>query len=61
LQSNCQIQTVEKAFFECKDTPGKKSLAFLFKEINAIKMQLKPEKTTSRKKRKTESLLCSLY
>jgi hypothetical protein len=37
--------------------PGKKSLAFLFEEINALKRQLKPEKTASSKKRKAESIL----
>jgi hypothetical protein len=31
-------------------------LAFLFEEINALKRQLKPEKTASSKKRKTESI-----
>jgi hypothetical protein len=46
-----------------KAGPGKKSLAFLvlFEEINALKskLQLKPEKTTSSKKRtrKAESIL----
>jgi hypothetical protein len=35
-----------------KAGPGKMSLAycFLFEEINALKMQLKPEKTASSKK-----------
>jgi hypothetical protein len=32
-------------------------LAFLFEEINAVKRQLKPEKTASSKKRKAESIL----
>jgi hypothetical protein len=32
-------------------------LAFLFEEINALKRQLKPEKTASSKKRKAESIL----
>jgi hypothetical protein len=32
-------------------------LAFLFEEIDAIKKQLKPEKTASSKKRKAESIL----
>jgi hypothetical protein len=32
-------------------------LGFLFKEINALKRHLKPEKTTSSKKRKAESIL----
>jgi hypothetical protein len=42
----------KKACFEAKAGPGKKSLAFLFEEINALKRQLKPEKTASSKKRK---------
>jgi hypothetical protein len=47
---------------EAKAGPGKKSLAFLvlFEEINALKRQLKPEKTTSSKKRKAESILFSI-
>jgi hypothetical protein len=59
LQRNRQIKQQKKACFEAKDEPGKKSLAFLFKEINALKrqLQLKPEKTTSSKKRKAESIL----
>jgi hypothetical protein len=32
-------------------------LAFLFEEINALKRQLKPEKTAISKKRKAESIL----
>jgi hypothetical protein len=46
----------KKPHFEAKDGPGKKSLAFLilFKAINALKRQLKPEKTTSSKKRNKE-------
>jgi hypothetical protein len=51
----------KKACFEAKDGPRKKSLAFLFEEINALKRQLKPEKTASSKKRKAESILSSLY
>jgi hypothetical protein len=51
----------KKARFEAKAGPGKKSLAFLviFKEINALKRRLNPEKTASSKKRtrKTESIL----
>jgi hypothetical protein len=43
--------------FEAKAGPGKKSLAFLFEEINALKRQLKPEKTASSKKRKGKSIL----
>jgi hypothetical protein len=40
-----------KECFETKAEPGKKSLAFLFliEEINALKRQLKPEKTASSK------------
>jgi hypothetical protein len=34
-----------------------KNSAFFFEEINALKRQLKPEKTAGRKKMKTESLL----
>jgi hypothetical protein len=43
--------------------PGKKSLAFLFEEINALKRQLNPEKSASSKKRtiKAESILFSFY
>jgi hypothetical protein len=33
-----------------KAEPGKKSLAFLFEEIDAPKRQLEPEKTASSKK-----------
>jgi hypothetical protein len=49
----------KKPRFEAKAEPGKKSLAFLvlFEEINALKRQLKPEKTASSKKRKAESIL----
>jgi hypothetical protein len=44
----------KKACFEVKAGPGKKSLAFsfLFEEINALKRQLKSNKTASSKKRK---------
>jgi hypothetical protein len=42
----------KKTRFEAKDGPGKKSLAFLFEEINALKRQLNHEKTASSKKRK---------
>jgi hypothetical protein len=41
----------KKAHFKAKAGPGKKSLAFLFEEINALKRELKPEKTASTKKR----------
>jgi hypothetical protein len=49
----------KEACFEAKAGPGKKSLAFLFEEINSLKrqLQLKPEKTESSKKRKAESIL----
>jgi hypothetical protein len=52
-------QKNNKACFEAKAGPGKKSLALLFEEINALKrqLQLKPEKTASSKKRKAESIL----
>jgi hypothetical protein len=44
----------KKARFEVKAEPGKKSLAFLFEEINAFKKQLKPGKTAKSKKRKAK-------
>jgi hypothetical protein len=52
-------QKNNKACFEAKAGPRKKSLAFIFEEINALKrqLQLKPEKTSSSKKRKAESIL----
>jgi hypothetical protein len=40
----------KKARFESKSGPGKKSLAFLFKEINELKRYLKPERTERSKK-----------
>jgi hypothetical protein len=43
-------QKNNKACFEAKTGPGKKSLAFLFEEINTLKIQLKFEKTASSKK-----------
>jgi hypothetical protein len=50
---NLKIEQQKKACFEAKAGPRKKSLAFLvlFEEINALKRQLKPEKTASSKKR----------
>jgi hypothetical protein len=49
----------KESYFEVKSGPGKKSWVFLFEEINELKryVQLKPEKTSSSKNRKTESLL----
>jgi hypothetical protein len=46
----------KKARFEAKTGTGKKSLAFLFEEVNALKkqLQLKPGKTASSKKRNNE-------
>jgi hypothetical protein len=49
------------ACFEAKAGPRKKSLAFLFEEIDALKRQLKPKKTASSKKRKAEYLLSPLH
>jgi hypothetical protein len=48
---------------EAKAGPGKKSLAFsfLFGEINAVKRQLKPEKTASSKKSTKEGSINILY
>jgi hypothetical protein len=60
-------QKNNKAGFEAKAGPGKKSLAFLilFEEINALKrqLQLKPKKTAGSKKRtsKAESIFYFLY
>jgi hypothetical protein len=50
--SRFKQQKKNKARFEAKAGPGKKSLALLFEEINALKskLQLKPEKTASSKK-----------
>jgi hypothetical protein len=50
-------QKKRKACFEAKALPKMTSLAFLFEEINAIKRQLKPEKTASSQKSKAESIL----
>jgi hypothetical protein len=47
----------KKAWFEAKVALGKKSLVFLFEEIDALKRHLKPEKTASSKKKKPESIL----
>jgi hypothetical protein len=46
----------KKAIFQAKAGPRKKSLAFLFlfEEINALKRQLKPEKSASSKKSNKE-------
>jgi hypothetical protein len=52
-----QFPTSSNNHFDDKYRSGKKSLAFLFEEINALKRQLKPEKTASSKKRKAESIL----
>jgi hypothetical protein len=54
-------QKNNKANFEEKAGPRKKSSVFLFEEINVLKRQLKPEKTENSKKRKSESILYSLY
>jgi hypothetical protein len=54
-------QKKNKACFEAKAGPGKKSLAFLFEEINALKRQLTPEKTASSKQRKPKSILSTEY
>jgi fatty acid-binding protein DegV len=51
----------EKVHFEAKAGSEKKSLAFLFEEINALKRQLKPEKTASSKNRKVESILSTEF
>jgi hypothetical protein len=48
------LNSRKKACFEAKAEPGKKPLVFLFEEINALKRQLKPEKTTCSKKTNKE-------
>jgi hypothetical protein len=62
---NLNSKKINKACFEAKGGPGKKSLAFsfLFKEIHALKRQFKPEKTASSKKRtrKAESILSTEF
>jgi hypothetical protein len=52
LNAKFKQQKKNKACFEAKSGPGKKSLAFifLFEEMNALKRQLKPEKTASSSK-----------
>ena len=50
-----KMKQQKKVRFETKAAPERKSLAFLFEEINALKRQLKP--VTKNKKRKAESLL----
>jgi hypothetical protein len=47
----------QKACFGAKSGPENNSLALLFEEINAFTSQLKPEKTSNRKKRKAGSIL----
>jgi hypothetical protein len=58
-----QQKKKKKPSFEAKSGLGNNSLAFLFlfEEINALKRQLKPEKTASSKKRKAESILSPLH
>jgi hypothetical protein len=59
LKRNCQFKQQKKARFGAKADLRKKSLAlsFLFEDINALKTQLKAEKTASSKKWKAESIL----
>jgi hypothetical protein len=58
-EQSSNLKQQEKACCEGKAGPGKKALAFLFlfEEINAIKRQLKPEKTVSSNYKKAESIL----
>jgi hypothetical protein len=60
-KANCSVvakfKQQKKACFETKAEPGRKSLAFLFVEINALNIQFKPEKTASSKKRNAEPFL----
>jgi hypothetical protein len=61
LQNNRQLKQQKKAFCEAKAGPGKKSLAFLFEEMNALKRQLMPEKSANSKKRKDKTECISCY
>jgi hypothetical protein len=45
-----KLKQQKKACFEAKSVPSKKSLAFLFKESNTLKRQLKPGKAARSKK-----------
>jgi hypothetical protein len=49
-----KLKLQKKSYFEAKIGPRKKSLAFIFEDMNALKWQLKPEKTASSKKRNKE-------
>jgi hypothetical protein len=49
-----KLKQQKKACFESQAGPRKKSLAFIFEEINALKRQLKPKKTASSKKSNKE-------
>jgi hypothetical protein len=51
----------KKAYSKAKAGPGKKSLTFIFEEINALKRQLKPEKTASSKKSTKEGWIHPLF
>jgi hypothetical protein len=44
----------KKSLFEAKAGSANRSLVFLFKETNELKKQLKPEKSTSKKKIKED-------
>jgi hypothetical protein len=58
-----KIKQQKKAHFEAKSEPGKKLLAVicLFEEINALKIQFNPEKTTSSKKSYKEDRISPLF
>jgi hypothetical protein len=55
--SHLSISQERKMLLLIKAGLRKKSLAFLFEEVNALKRQLKPEKTANSKKTKAESIL----
>jgi hypothetical protein len=63
LERNYQVQTVEKnkACFEAKAAPQKKSLLFHFEVVNLLKTQLIPEKTANTNKGEEESQVFLLY
>jgi hypothetical protein len=54
MMRNCKVQAAQRV---TKAIPRKKALSFLFKEIDALKKQLKPAKVENPKRKKVKSLL----
>ena len=57
MSRNCKGQKAQKGTIWDQGCPGENALSILFKKINALKKQLKPEKVENPRKRKAESLL----